>query len=416
MPKPTPDVKTLILRYIQQDQDEDVTIPEWANQLQDAWHDEEEDAWHDDEEEEEVTIPEWAEAPGSWEDLPEAEAPWPWRTPLRATQVSAAPAHVSAPAQDACPSPWEDALEGHLGFGSPSPSPSSLSRRRHLHGSPFEAEPKRRKLSHEPDEQSEPPPPSSETEMPKPKEYPSPTDTECSAEPQAIFVDSCVQAIIGWEPALLGTPNIGIASLTLKATHLVIGLCGMGELTEASNRDILSGMVAILCGGGRWTKGLHHLLHPGVTLKDLSCYTTFQGTHNGVMPKLDQPYEQTFRDLIQDFQDIWRALLNSKRVPELVFFCKAGRHQSYALLIAFLMWAGHVHDHSVWANLIAPQRVQAGVQAELTWATTPGYRGRGWTPGDRDLVPFGDVLSLFAQFLNSTFQAHWWPHCWPRQS
>ena len=64
------------------------------------------------------------------------------------------------------------------------------------------------------------------------------------------------------------------------------------------------------------------------------------------------------------------------------------------------MWAGHVHDHSVWANLIAPQRVQAGVQAELTWATIPGHR---------DLVPFGDVLVLFAQFLNSTFKEHRWP-------
>ena len=53
MPKPTPDVKTLILRYIQQDQDEDVTIPEWANQLQDAWSDEEEH--HD-------------APPGCWED------------------------------------------------------------------------------------------------------------------------------------------------------------------------------------------------------------------------------------------------------------------------------------------------------------------------------------------------------------
>ena len=73
------------------------------------------------------------------------------------------------------------------------------------------------------------------------------------------------------------------------------------------------------------------------------------------------------------------------------------------------MWAGHVHDHSVWAKLIAPRRVQAGVQAELTWATTPGYRDLGWTPGHRNLLPFGDVLVLFAQFLNSTFQAHWWP-------
>ena len=64
------------------------------------------------------------------------------------------------------------------------------------------------------------------------------------------------------------------------------------------------------------------------------------------------------------------------------------------------MWAGHVHDHSVWANLIAPQRDQAGVQAELTFGPTHGHR---------DLVPFGDVLVLFAQFLNSEHPAHRWP-------
>ena len=60
------------------------------------------------------------------------------------------------------------------------------------------------------------------------------------------------------------------------------------------------------------------------------------------------------------------------------------------------MWAGHVHDHSVWANLIAPQRPLA----ELIWAATPKHR---------DLVPFGDVLVLWAQFLNSAWPAHRWP-------
>ena len=64
------------------------------------------------------------------------------------------------------------------------------------------------------------------------------------------------------------------------------------------------------------------------------------------------------------------------------------------------MWAGHVHDHKVWANLIAPQREQAGARAELIWASTPGTR---------DLVPFGDILVLFAEFLNWSFQAHTWP-------
>ena len=313
MPKPTPKVKSLIQQYLQQDQDEGLAIPQWAKQLQEDWSRSWEDA-----------------PPGRWEDTPKGrsseEAPAPWRTRSPPQRLRAAAGRLRRPSRSLSSSSWEDALEGHPGFGSR--SPSRLSRRRHLHGrsprassSPLEAEPKRRKLSHEPVEQSEPPTPSSETEMPKPEEYPSSTGTESEAhfvrEAKPTVV-SCVQAIIGWKPASLGTPNIGIARLTLRATDLVIGLCGVEELTKASNRNILSGMVAILCGGGRWTTGLNRLL-PGVILRDLSRYTTFQGSHNGVMPKLDQCYEETFKALIQDFTDIWRAL-SRKPEPELVFF------------------------------------------------------------------------------------------------
>ena len=67
------------------------------------------------------------------------------------------------------------------------------------------------------------------------------------------------------------------------------------------------------------------------------------------------------------------------------------------------MWAGHVHDHKVWANLIAPQREQAGARAELIWASTP------WHQRPEGLAPFGDILVLFAKFLNSTYEAHRWP-------
>ena len=119
---------------------------------------------------------------------------------------------------------------------------------------------------------------------------------------------SCVQAIIGWEPASnLGTPNIGIAYLTLFGKDLVIGLCGVEELTKPSNTNILSGMVAIQSGGGSWTKALRHL-SPGVILIDLSKYTTFKGTYDGVLPRLDQPYEKTFDALIGEFENIWSNL------------------------------------------------------------------------------------------------------------
>ena len=40
----------------------------------------------------------------------------------------------------------------------------------------------------------------------------------------------------------------------------------------------------------------------------------------------------------------------------LIFWCRAGRHRSYALLIAFLMWSSHIHDPKLWEAIISPIR------------------------------------------------------------
>ena len=65
------------------------------------------------------------------------------------------------------------------------------------------------------------------------------------------MVVGCVKAIIGWDStSSLGSPNIGIAYLTLLGKHLFIGLCGVDELTKQANNEVLSGMVTIQCGGG----------------------------------------------------------------------------------------------------------------------------------------------------------------------
>ena len=197
------------------------------------------------------------------------------------------------------------------------------------------------------------------------------------------MVVDCVKAIIGWEPtSSLGSPNIGIAYLTLFGKDLVIGLCGVEELTKPSNTNILSGMVAIQSGGGSWTKALRHL-SPGVILINPSKYTTFKGTYGGVLPRLDQSYEKTFDALIGEFENIWSNLTYHERATErkLVFFCKAGRHRSYALLIAFLMWAGHVHDHSVWANLIAPPALAGQGQVRADLGKDPGPQRLGAVRG-----------------------------------
>ena len=90
------------------------------------------------------------------------------------------------------------------------------------------------------------------------------------------MVVDCVKAIIGWEPtSSLGSPNIGIAYLTLLGKPLIIGLCGVDELTQQADKKVLSGMVAIQCGGGSWMRTLSPL--EGAIVHALSTHSTFQG-------------------------------------------------------------------------------------------------------------------------------------------
>ena len=37
-------------------------------------------------------------------------------------------------------------------------------------------------------------------------------------------------------------------------------------------------------------------------------------------------------------------------------YCKYGRHQSYAMLITFLMWSSHIHEPQTWEAIISPLR------------------------------------------------------------
>ena len=94
-------------------------------------------------------------------------------------------------------------------------------------------------------------------------------------------------------------------------------------------------------------------------------------------------------------------------VVNLVFFCKAGRHRSYGPLIAFLMWACRIHDHTVWASLIAPirnQKLPKDHPCDLTAMEDLAQRQL-----DKGFVPFASLLKHFAEFLNSAFPNHAWP-------
>ena len=125
-------------------------------------------------------------------------------------------------------------------------------------------------------------------------------------------------AILGWEPAFLGHPNIGIGRLFLFGNDLTIGLCGAEELTRQADRNLLSRMVAIQSGRGSWTQQLRHL-SPGIIVTDVSKFTTFHGHHGGVLPRLLtlRSYMKTFHALIGEFEKI-RSNLTHR--DSLVFF------------------------------------------------------------------------------------------------
>ena len=89
------------------------------------------------------------------------------------------------------------------------------------------------------------------------------------------------------------------------------------------------------------------------------------------MPKIHQSYHSTFQDLIQECLQIWTS--HEGRAP--VVCCKVGRHRSFAFLIAFLMWASHVHDLSLWADLVASEHAE---ECDLLYLKLADMPDRPW--------------------------------------
>ena len=137
------------------------------------------------------------------------------------------------------------------------------------------------------------------------------------------MVADCVKAIIGWEPTSRGNTyiGIGIAYLTSLGKQVCIGLCGVDELTQQANNKVLSGMVAIQCGGGSWMRTVR--LPDNVPMQDLSKFSNFQGNYDGVLPKLSQCYDMTFDSLIGEFEKLWSNLNLLERAIDrkIVFLC-----------------------------------------------------------------------------------------------
>ena len=105
---------------------------------------------------------------------------------------------------------------------------------------------------------------------------------------------------------------------------------------------------------------------------ELSAWTCYARTGSkGSMPYPDALQEhkvKSFKCLTDVFEALrMRVQQVSQPIPSdhnmVALYCKAGRHQSYALLIAFLMWSSHIHEPQILAAIITPSATRA-------WSTT----------------------------------------------
>ena len=84
----------------------------------------------------------------------------------------------------------------------------------------------------------------------------------------------------------------------------------------------------------------------------------------------------------------------------LLFWCKAGKHRSYALLVFFLMFAAHVHDPNLVQVLLNRRLDGMRPEAEMCRA----HQSR--CANMRNTVMFGDLAADFTDFLNDRFPNH----------
>ena len=86
------------------------------------------------------------------------------------------------------------------------------------------------------------------------------------------------------------------------------------------------------------------------------------------------------------------------------WWCKAGRHRSYALLIFFLMRAAHVHDHVLVEALLSTRLQQMRRDAQMMKAA--GLRSPKAKSRMVNKVYFGDLVLEWEEFLNNDCPEH----------
>ena len=236
-------------------------------------------------------------------------------------------------------------------------------------------------------------------------------DEEPSIANEEPAVVSVVKAIVGWKEPIESphTPTLRIASLTLRGIRLTFALGGAQEAAKKAELWRGTARAVVQCGSGRWeqqVQGLRDLKH-----FDLSKWSRFEGDHGGQLPKLEEDPEhkaEQYGHLIEDFRKLWSLIRSGSGTNLVGFYCKAGRHRSFALLIAFLMWACHVHSPGLWAGLISTVRNKLLPQERQCELAHP--EDLTLEQHKASYVPFAAVLQDFAKHLNANLSEHAWPY------
>ena len=90
-----------------------------------------------------------------------------------------------------------------------------------------------------------------------------------------------------------------------------------------------------------------------------------------------------------------------------IFYCKVGRHLSYALLIPFMMWSSHAHVPKMWEAIISPIRnvhLDKDHPCELATLSELSLKQRS-----KGHVASCDCLKDYAAYLHAEFPLHAWP-------
>ncbi len=213
-------------------------------------------------------------------------------------------------------------------------------------------------------------------------------------------------AILGWQQGMGQSGLIGDIRLREVPVRIMLepwsAVKGLGALWF-DHKTILS----VQCGTGKWLNEYDYNVHKvQQSVFDLSCFSRIKGKQGGIV-NLDDIYATLFDGLFDNFDAILKQAKeqfnHTNKSVHICFWCKRGRHRSYALLIFFLMWAARVHVASYMVDLLQPRLEDIRREAVLT-------REIDLTPDRKKslhgAVLFGDLVDKWEAYLNEQYPKH----------